>query len=328
MATRTTFCDLPVDVLLCIFDYFTTNEIYATFSESVRYLTPILRNSRIRLHLRHALIPQIDTSQVASMVFQRLPSWLSFFHFTGLRALILHDMEDPRVLIDRASFPSLEIFHVKLSLRNKSDTTLSLLPMITELPRLKAYTLLYPSSYFVIFADAIHPARLSATLKHLRLDVRCTISALKKLIEYLPSLRSLQARVESDHRHTTDATTENVSCLSIQDLHLTWDYIPFAEILGFSRNMVNLKKCTFHVNDHKNEPIVFHRNTWERFIEIEHLSVEELSVNMKCEPSRERGAPRELENMLRDPYFHTIGFHFDRDHWDNILVRGHYMRLP
>lgn len=328
MATKTTFRDLDVDVLLCIFDYFAANEIYAIFSESIRYLTPILRNSRIRLHLRHALIPQIDDGQVASMVFQRLPSAISFADFTGLRSLILHDIEDPRVLINQASFPALEIFHVKLSLRNKSDITLSLLLMITRLPRLISYTLIYPSSYFVILEDAILTARSSTTLKHLRLDVKCTIGGLKKLIRRLPSLRSLQARLESDHVDSIDATTETVLCPSIQDLHLTWNYIPFVKVLEFCQNMVNLKKCALNINDHKNEHILFHRNTWKRFIDIEHVLLQELSVNMKSVPSSQRGAPQELTNMLRDSYLRAIGFQFDQDHWNNILVRGHYVRLP
>jgi len=64
MTTKTTLHDLHTDVLLCIFEYFTANELYEKFSEVFPYLTSLLINSRIRLHLRKSIVTEIDPTQV------------------------------------------------------------------------------------------------------------------------------------------------------------------------------------------------------------------------------------------------------------------------
>src|SRR5579862_8555850 len=103
MATKTTFNDLYADVLLCIFEYFTVNEVFQIFSVVIPYLSSLLRNSHVRLHLRKSMLSDIDPAQVISVDLACLSrkSLPSISDFINLRSLILRDMEDPQVLVNQ-----------------------------------------------------------------------------------------------------------------------------------------------------------------------------------------------------------------------------------
>jgi hypothetical protein len=92
--------------------------------------------------------------------------------------------------------------------------------------------------------------------------------------------------------------------------------------------MVNLKKCIFDCNDHRNDLYTFNPNGWRQFIECDHVSLKRLIVNMKCKPSAayRRRIPHPLAAIIKDPYFQSINFIFDRDHWGSIVVEGDYIK--
>jgi hypothetical protein len=328
MATVTTLHDLYSDILLCIFDYFTVHEIYEIFSQVIPNLTLLLRNSRIRLHVRQSTILPIDPAQVLSMHLKCLPRLFSSSpsEFINLRSLILDDMEDPQSLIRQSLFPSLEIFYLNISLRYKPDIVLLLLPLITQLSQLKSYTIIYPSSYFVLQKDALLLQTRSNTIKHIQLDLKCSINSLEKLLSYVPCLHRLRATIESNS--VIDDSFQMLLFPSIQYLSLSWEYIPFQDILTFCGKMVNLKKCIFDCNDHRNDLYTFNPNGWRQFIECDHVLLERLIVNMKCEPSADylHRTTHPLAAIIKDPYFQSINFKFDKDYWGGIVVEGDYIK--
>jgi hypothetical protein len=329
MATVTTLHDLYSDILLCIFEYFTVHEIYEIFSQVIPNLTLLLRNSRIRLHLRQSTMPPIDPAQVISIKLKYLPRLFSPspFEFINLRSLILHDMEDPQSLIKQPLFQLLEIFYLNISLRYKPDIVLQLLPLIIQLSKLKSYTIIYPSSYFVLQKDALILQRSSNTIRNIKLDFKCSMGSLEKLLSYVPCLRRLQATFESNS--VIDDSFHMLLFPSIQYLCLSWEYIPFRDILTFCGKMVNLKKCIFNVNDHRNDLYTFNPNGWHQFIECDHVLLKRLIVNMKCKPSPANldRIPHPLAAIIKDPYFQSINFKFDRDHWGGLVVEGDYIKL-
>ena len=76
---------------------------------------------------------------------------------------------------------SLEILYLNISLRYKPDIIPPLLHLLTQLPKLKSYTLIYPSSYFILQEDLlIHPTS-STSIENLKLDIKCSMNCLEKL---------------------------------------------------------------------------------------------------------------------------------------------------
>jgi hypothetical protein len=300
MATKTTLNALCADVILCIFEYFTVNEIYDIFSQVIPNLTSLLINSHVRLHLRNSKIPPIDPAQVISIDLPCLPrlSSISLSEFINLRSLILHDMEDPRLLINQPLSQALETLYLNVSLRNQPPIILLLLSLITQLPRLKSYTLMYPSSYFVLQKDSLILQTSSITIKNLKLDFKCSISSLEKLLKYLPYLHRLQTTIGSNPDNISESS-QILLLPNIQHLCLLWDYIPFQDILKFCKKMINLKTCIFNVNDHRHDPYTFDPIIWRKFIERDHVSLKRLTVNMKLEPPATRKISDQLALHIR-----------------------------
>jgi hypothetical protein len=325
MTTKTTLHDLHADVLLCIFEYFTVNELYETFPEAIPYLTSLLINSHVRLHLRKSILTEIDPAQIVSIdltCLSRLSS-PTISDFINLRSLILHDMEDPKILINQPLSQSLEVLHLNISLRNKSEIIPGLLQLLTQLPKLKSYTLMYPSSYFILQPDLLIFPTLSTTIINVKLDVKCSINYLELLLLHLPCLRRFQSMIGTNSENLTESA-QNSLFSSIESLFLTWEYIPFRNIITFCKKMPNLKNCQFISTDYRYEADVFNSMTWRQFIESDHVLLKKLIVHMK--PTPQYGDPRIQHRVMRDRYFRSINFKFKPDYRYNIILEGNYVK--
>lgn len=324
MATKTTFDGLHTDIILCIFDYFTVNEIYETFSELITNLTSLLIDSHIRLHLRQSMITEIDGRQVISMDFNKLPQKSCMSNFINLRSLVLHDMENPKILINQSLSQSLEILYLNISLRYKPDIIPPLLHLLTKLPKLKSYTLIYSSSYFILQEDLLINPTSSTSIENLKLDIKCTIACLEKLFKCLPYLRRFQANIVIANPEDSLDLTENLVFPSIQNLFLTWDYIPFQDVINLCKKIPNLKQCEFIANDHNYDQNVFNPLIWRQFIENDHVLLQKLVVNIQTRPRADRyRIGRTAETAT---YFTSINFKLELNHWGDKILIGNYMR--
>ncbi|CAF3609656.1 unnamed protein product [Rotaria sp. Silwood1] len=328
MEYTTTFNDLCADLLLNIFEFFTLNEIYYSFHEVIPYLTSLLVNSKARLRMCDLIIPEVQPTIVASLELQYLSRSSSplLSDFINLRSLVLHDMEDPWLIINQNFAESLERLYLNISLRNKNTIIAEFLSFVFRLSKLKYFTIIYPSSYFIIQEDSFILPKLSTTIESLKLDVKCSMLCLDKLLKYLPSIRHLHA--------TVAFTEENIEIYSrasvfptVQYLFLSWEYIPIQDVIRFCQTMPCLRQCTLDATDYRDDQDLFYPNTWQQFIEHDHSMLKKFQVNMTRKPSHDFHRNSHWLSLNHNPYFREINFKFKMDNWGNTILNGNYAKL-
>jgi hypothetical protein len=171
--------------------------------------------------------------------------------------------------------------------------------------------------------DLLILSTLLTSVEQVKLDIKCSINCLEKLFEHLPCLRRFQSIVVSDSGNSLILAHDSLFP-SIENIFFTWEYIPFRDIITLCKKMPNLKQCQFVANDYRYDQDVCNSITWYQFIEHDHILLENLAVNMKTQPNYDRG--RSPRHLIGDPYFHSINFKFEPDHWGDIVLEGNYIK--
>ncbi|CAF0872906.1 unnamed protein product [Rotaria sordida] len=327
MSETTTFYDLCADVLLNIFEFLNINEIYYSFHEVIPYLTSLLVESKIRLQMCDPIVSDVDPRPIASLVMKCLPRSFtpSLLEFINLQRLVLHDMEDPWLLINKSLPISLEHLSLNVSLRNKTTIIEEFLSLLDRLPKLKYFLIIYESSYFVLQENSFNLSKPSTTIHNIELEVKCSLLTLEKLLKYLPCVHRLSASVgfveENLEIYNRYSEFPNVKLL-----FLSWEYIPIRDIIRFCQMIPNLRRCVLNATDYRDDRYVFNPSPWKQFIEDDHVLLEQFEVIMVRRATSPRHPDESRIALNPDAYFSTINFKFERDDWGHPVLNGNYTK--
>ncbi|CAF1078373.1 unnamed protein product [Rotaria magnacalcarata] len=212
MTTLTTFQDLCIDIVVEILSYFNVHELFYSFCLLIPCLPKLLVNGRVRLHVRSNnsyfirwILPHIQLAQVYSLNVPTRPYNPSIFEFTGLRSLVLHDVDNPLLLFESSNnWPLYYLEHLSLHIRNQdipstsSNTGTRVLERAFQLRRLKHFELHESKSSLKMvemYDQLIFPSTFkSSPIKCLIITVYCNWTTLQSMLNYLPDLQHFRFR--------------------------------------------------------------------------------------------------------------------------------------
>ena len=264
----TTFHDLCLDVIIEIFSYFNIHEIFYSYCLLIPCLPKLLINGRVRSHVRSNneyfirwILPHIKLPQIISLNVPKRPYNPSIFRFTGLRSLVLHDVDDPLILLEKSNdWPPSSLEHLALSIRNPdipnkpSNIGIRVLEKVFQLSCLKSFELheSKASLKMVELHDQLHfPAKFhSSNLQSLILTVYCHWNTLPSILHYAPNLRSFQfySSINSSEKYLSQ-----LSFLSLRKLQFRLRGLQIHILLELFRNTPCLRQlkltCTVPIEN-------------------------------------------------------------------------------
>ncbi|CAF3629634.1 unnamed protein product [Rotaria socialis] len=220
MTMVTTFQELCIDIIVEILSYFNVHELFYSFCLLIPCLPKLLVNARVRLHVRSNnsyfirwILPHIQLTQVYSLNVPARPYNPSIFEFTGLRSLVLYDVDNPLLLLESSNnWPPYYLEHLSLHIRNQDTPSTSsnigtrVLERAFQLRRLKRFELHESKSSLKMVAmydQLIFPSAFqSSTIKCLIITVYCNWTTLQSMLNYLPDLRHFRFRSSLNYFET------------------------------------------------------------------------------------------------------------------------------
>jgi hypothetical protein len=323
----TTFHDLCLDVIIEILSYFNIHEIFYSFCLLIPCLPRLLVNGCVQLHVRSNnsyfirwILPHIKLAQVVSLNVPTRPYNPSIFKFSGLRSLVLRDVDDPLILLEKTSdWPPYYLEHLSLHIRNQdvpnrsSNIGTRVLERVLQLPRLKYFELHESKSSLkmVDLYDQLNfPLKFqSSNIQSLILTVYCNWKTLETIIHYSPNLRHLQIHSSFNY---TDKFSSQFYFPSIRQLYLLLDGLQTDILTQLFRNAPYLRylklKCS--VSPVKQAYIQFlQSDTWIQLIDTytPQLRILDVDIQFGLDDDKER----RIEMINED--FRSLNFKFDFD---------------
>lgn len=210
----TTFHDLCIDVIIELLSYFNVHEIFYSFCLLMPCLPTLLVNGRVRLHVRSNnsyfirwILPHIKLTQVISLNVPTRPYNPSIFKFCALQSLVLHDVDDPLLLLENNynnNWPPYCLEYLSLSIRNQdipnksSNIGTRVLERVLQLSKLKHFELHESKSSLkmVQLTDQLNFSSKfqSSNIQYLIITVYCNWKTVQSILNYTPNLRHFQIR--------------------------------------------------------------------------------------------------------------------------------------
>ncbi len=313
----TIFHDLCIDIILEILSYFNVHEIFYSFCLLIPCLPTLLVNGRVRLHVRSNnsyfirwILPHIKLSQVVSLNVPTRPYNPSIFKFSALRSLVLHDVDNPLLLLQSShNWPPCYLEHLSLHIRNQdipnrsSNIGTRVLERVLQLRRLKHFELHESKSSLKmveLFDQLNFPSTFkSSTIECLIITVYCNWRTLQTILHYSPLLRQFQ--ISSSFNYSENLSPE-LYFPFIRKLHLQIDGLQPDILIGIFHNAPYLRQCKLkcsicslqssHIN-------FLQSSTWIQLIDAytSHLKILDVNIKLRLDNTYEK-----IIEMIREDF--------------------------
>jgi hypothetical protein len=323
----TTFHDLCLDIVLELLSYFNVHEIFYSFCLLIPCTPTLLVNGRVRLHVRSNnsyfirwILPHIKLSQVFSLNVLTRPYNPSIFKFSALRSLVLHDVDDPLLLLKSdTNWPPCYLEHLSLHIRNQdipnksSNIGTRVLERVFQLQRLKHFELHESKSSLkmVELYDQLNfPSTFtSSNIQCLIITVYCNWRTFLSILHYSPNLRHFQIHSSFNH---SEKLSSPLLFPSIRKLNLRLDGLYADIFIAIFRNAPHLRRCKLKcsISPHKQCNIdLLQSDTWIQLMNTYTPQLRILDVDIKF---RLDDVDKRMIDMINED-FRVLNFKIESD---------------
>jgi hypothetical protein len=289
------FFDLCPDILLQLFTYFSLNELFDTFIDSIPYLSSLINQSHIKLHIDknptenfwNRILPEINSNQI-----------ISLNNYSNVRINLLQFVSVRSMKLSLHSSDVSEQFQYLIHLEQLSLGLSEIiikdniwLCHILSLPNLKKLKLdlmilkntLQPQNEISIKKSSL----LSNTIKYLELKIPMSWKSFIHFLEHFPNLQILRASLYQLNTVTYESYDIPMLNSTLHTLDLQGYFKSMSSIVTYiSTSMPNLKRCRLIAMNATDDSVYRIRNSflWQNFFDFcSHLTQVKIHLLMSIE---------------------------------------------